>query len=111
MTQLTREMEGERPVLRLRGQFDRASAWALRERLETEAAPELVVDFSLVRDFSDLAVAVLAHGVQLTHARIVLRGLRQHQLRIFRYCGVDVADGREALATPTPPPAHAPASH
>jgi anti-anti-sigma regulatory factor len=111
MTQLTREMEGDRPVLRLHGEFDRASAWALRERLEREAASDVVVDFSLVRSFSDLAVAVLAHGVQLTRSRVVLRGLRQHQLRIFRYCGVEVGDGREPFTAATPPPPHAPLSH
>jgi anti-anti-sigma regulatory factor len=104
-------MEGNRPVLRLHGEFDRASAWALRERLERESASDVVVDFSLVRSFSDLAVAVLAHGVQLSSARIALRGLRQHQLRIFRYCGVEVGDGRDPFAVVPPPPPDARASH
>ncbi len=87
---IAREQEDGCPVLRVVGVFDRAAAWMLRDRAEQETARELILDFSLVRDFSDLGVAVLAHGLQACTARIRLRGLRQHQLRIFRYCGLSV---------------------
>jgi anti-anti-sigma regulatory factor len=97
---VTREWEGERIVLRIAGVFDRGNAWSLRERVERETAPEVLLDFSLVRDFSDLGVAVLAQGVHASGRRVLFRGLRQHQLRIFRYCGVvvDEISAREAVA-------------
>ncbi len=90
---ITREPEGERAVYRLAGPFDRGGAWALREQLEQETAREVLLDFSHVRDFSDLGVAVLAHGLTSLARRVAFRGLRTHQLRIFRYCGVVVDDG------------------
>src|SRR5829696_8002738 len=97
---VTREWEGDRVLLRIAGVFDRGNAWSLRERMDRETAPEVLLDFSLVRDFSDLGVAVLAQGVQASGRRVLFRGLRQHQLRIFRYCGVviDEISAREAVA-------------
>ena len=85
---IAREGEGEQAVYRLSGVFDRGSAWALRQRVESDSARDVLLDFSLVRDFSDLGVAVLAHGLIGAPRRILCRGLRQHQVRIFRYCGV-----------------------
>jgi anti-anti-sigma regulatory factor len=110
---IAREWEDGRVLLRLAGAFDRASAWALRDRVERETVPEIVVDFSLVREFSDLAVAVLAHGLQGASRRVLFRGLRQHQLRIFRYCGVAVEESaprRDAAAAPSPSRRAEPAS-
>jgi anti-anti-sigma regulatory factor len=106
---ITREWEGDRLVLRLDGVFDRATAWTLRDRVERETAGEILVDFGLVRDFSDLAVAVLAHGLQRSPRRVLFRGLRQHQLRIFRYCGVPVEEltAREAVTSRAQAPQHA----
>ncbi len=89
---ISEELEGERAVFRVAGTFDRSNAWALRDRVEREPRREVVLDFSLVRDFSDLGVAVLAHGLTATSHRVLFRGLRQHQLRIFRYCGVAVEE-------------------
>jgi anti-anti-sigma regulatory factor len=99
---ITREWEGERLVFRVTGVFDRASAWTVRDRVEVETAQEVLLDFSLVREFSDLAVAVLAHGLSGLRRRVAFRGLRQHQLRIFRYCGVPVEaiDAEDAVASP-----------
>ena len=85
---IARESNGEQVVYRLGGVFDRAAAWSLRQKVESEPAPDVLLDFSLVRDFSDLGVAVLAHGLIGAPRRILCRGLRQHQVRIFRYCGV-----------------------
>ncbi len=86
------ELEPGRAVIRIAGVFDRASAFELRDRLEREPAPDVVLDFSLVREFADLGVAMLAHGLVGGSHRLRLLGLRQHQLRIFRYFGVDVDD-------------------
>ncbi len=85
------ELEGGRTVIRVAGVFDRASAFELRDRLEREPALDLVLDFSFVREFADLGVATLAHGLAGAERRLWLRGLRERQLRIFRYFGVDVA--------------------
>ncbi|HET9596325.1 MAG TPA: STAS domain-containing protein [Anaeromyxobacteraceae bacterium] len=90
---IERTDEGSRAIYLLAGGFDRASAWALRERVEREsAAEEVLLDFTRVREFSDLGVAVLAHGLTGASRRVVFRGLRQHELRIFRYCGVAVEE-------------------
>ncbi len=87
---ILRETDGDRTVMRVAGVFDRASAFDLRARLEREPASDVVLDFSLVREFGDLGVAALAHGLAGADRRLHVRGLRQHQLRIFRYFGLDV---------------------
>ncbi len=83
------ESEKGRTVIRLIGVFDHASAFELRDLLERETG-YLVLDFSLVHEFVDLGVATLAHGLAGAEQRLTVRGLRQHQLRIFRYLGLDV---------------------
>jgi anti-anti-sigma regulatory factor len=101
---ISREVDGKRVVYRLGGVFDRSGAWSLRDKIESEpAGAEVLLDFSLVRDFSDLGVAVLAHGLSAGTHQVLFRGLRQHQLRIFRYCGVVVDEGhaREPAAATT----------
>jgi len=87
---IVRDLVDGRAVIRIEGVFDRASAFELRDRLEREPALDVVLDFSLVREFADLGVATLAHGLAGGERRLRLVGLRQHQLRIFRYFGVDV---------------------
>jgi anti-anti-sigma regulatory factor len=87
---IVRDLVDGRAVIRVEGVFDRASAFELRDRLEREPAGDVVLDFSLVREFADLGVATLAHGLAGGERRLRLVGLRQHQLRIFRYFGVDV---------------------
>jgi hypothetical protein len=89
---ITRNALGDRAIYSLEGSFDRGCAWALRERLERDGAVEAVLDFTRTREFADLAVAILAHGLTLGRRRVMLRGLRQHELRIFRYCGVAVEE-------------------
>lgn len=104
------EREGDRLIFRMSGVFDRASAWKLRESIERESGSELLLDFSRVRDVSDLGVAVLAHGLSRRQERVLFRGLRQHELRILRYCGVavDETSAREAEAAPALPQGAAP---
>ena len=96
---ILRETEGDRTVIRVAGVFDRASAFELRDRLERESSPELILDFSLVREFADLGVATLAHGLSGADRRLHLRGLRQHQLRSFRYFRVGVDALHDPAAT------------
>lgn len=87
---IRREMEGIHVVIRVAGVFDRASAFEVCEALDGEPDRDVVLDFSLVREFADLGVATLAHGLAGADRRLHLRGLRHHQLRIFRYFGLDV---------------------
>ncbi|HVI96581.1 MAG TPA: STAS domain-containing protein [Anaeromyxobacter sp.] len=83
------ERESGRTVFRVSGVFDRSSAAELRRRLDAEDGADVILDFSLVREFADLGVAALASELGAGR-RLRLRGLRQHQLRIFRYFGVDI---------------------
>jgi hypothetical protein len=88
---IQRDHEGPQTVIRVSGTFDRTSAFELTRRVQGEPRDERVVlDFSLVCEFADLGVAALASGLAGGDRRLQLRGLRQHQLRIFRYFGVDV---------------------
>ena len=89
---IARESNGEQILYRVSGVFDRGSAWTLLQQVESESGRDVLLDFSLVRDFSDLGVAVLAHGLIGAPRRILCRGLRQHQVRIFQYCGVVAPD-------------------
>jgi anti-anti-sigma regulatory factor len=87
-----------RVVFRVSGTFDRDCAWQLREQLAVETASAIVLDFTDVREFEDLGVALLAHGLSEASGRgararsVAARGLRYHQLRLFRYFGVDLDD-------------------
>jgi hypothetical protein len=83
---------GGEVLIRVDGTFDAPAAWDVCGRLG--AIPEtsnVVIDFSQVREFLDLGVAVMASGLVSGHGRhVVVRGLRQHQHRMFRYFGVDL---------------------
>lgn len=86
---ILREEQTNVVTLRLEGTLDGAAALMLRQALEEVTAPAFAVDFSRVREFQDLAVAVLSPALQ---DRVVeLRGLDTHHQRMFRYFGVAVA--------------------
>jgi anti-anti-sigma regulatory factor len=85
-------VNGSTALYRISGKFDGASAFDLAGRLQRESLSEAVVDFSQVDEFVDSGVAVIANALIATaQKRIHLRGLRQHQDRLFRYFGVEVA--------------------
>ncbi len=96
---IERETEGGRIVIRVSGVFDSDSANELRDRLAGEPGGDVVLDFSHVREFADLGVAALAHGLAGLERPLRLRGLRKHQLRIFRYFGLDVESLRGVPGT------------
>jgi hypothetical protein len=87
---IDREVSGGHVALKLSGTLDGRTALALRHALEDEGAREVVIDFSQIREFYDIGVAVLAHGIKEDGRHLLMKGLRQHQLRMFRYFGVDV---------------------
>lgn len=86
---LEREVNGSTALYRIAGRFEGACAWDLSARLEREPLLEVVLEFSRVTDFVDSAVAVIASSLAASPQRVRLRGLRQHQERLFRYFGVE----------------------
>jgi len=78
-------------LLRLDGVFDVPAARRVEKLLEKAKAGETVrLDLTHVREFHDFGIAVLAQA--LKHGKtckVALLGLRQHQLRMLRYFGVD----------------------
>lgn len=87
-------------LIRVDGTFDAPAAWDVRGRLGAiPATTSVVIDFSQVREFNDLGVAVMASGLAPGQGpRVMVRGLRQHQHRMFRYFGVDLDALRSASA-------------
>jgi ABC-type transporter Mla MlaB component len=91
----------ERFSIECAGVFDLQSALGLDETLGlVKAGGRVEVDLSRVREFHDAGLAVLARIIQRgseTH-RLEVRGLRERQLRLLRYLGVDLGDGRSRPA-------------
>ncbi len=88
-------------VLRVEGTFDAPAARALEASLAKAAAGARVdVDLTHVRDFHDLAIAVLADALHRSPAAVAVHGLGRRQLRVLRYFGVGTdAPGGGARAT------------
>jgi hypothetical protein len=87
---LEREVNGNTATYRISGRFEGACAWELARRLENEPLSEVRLDFSQVGDYVDYGIAVVANALLgLGQKRIHLHGIRQHQLRVFKYFGVD----------------------
>ncbi len=100
--EVIREDVGTRVILRLQGRFDGPAAYLLSSLL-SDIAPtqQVVVDFSRVIEFQDLAVGVLTRA--LTDRSCHLQGLRTHQERMFQYFGV-TTDGHDRSMRPPKPP-------
>lgn len=76
-------------VIRMDGEFDIDSVNTIRSRIEAlPGDAEVYIDLSRVREFHDRAVAMLADVLAVARARVSVRGLRQHQVRMLRYLGV-----------------------
>ena len=54
-----------------------------------EPGDHLRIDLTKVREFHDFGIAVLAQALTRCKAHVTLLGLRQHQVRVLRYFGVD----------------------
>jgi hypothetical protein len=72
-------------VLRLEGRFDRDAAAALRRVVEQLPPDSVLLDFSKVRDFLDLAVPDLTRNLEGRGVQVM--GLPHHLERMFRYFG------------------------
>src|SRR4051812_19783008 len=87
---IEREVIGGTARYRVCGKFEGACAWELAGRIEQEPLGELTLDFSQCGEFVDYGIAVLANALLSMPDKCVhLDGLRQHQVRLFRYFGVD----------------------
>ncbi|HET8540760.1 MAG TPA: STAS domain-containing protein [Anaeromyxobacter sp.] len=80
-------------LIEVDGVFDVPAAKRLGAVLERARPGEAIrIDLGRVSTFQDFGLALLAQALGETRAaRIALRGLRLHQLRILRYFGVDPA--------------------
>jgi hypothetical protein len=88
-----REVLGSTAWYRLNGNFEGSCAFDLARHLEQEPLSEVVLDFSRVAGFVDYGVAVMSSALlSMPHKAIHLRGLRHHQLRLFKYFGVEPDD-------------------
>ncbi|HEX7624014.1 MAG TPA: hypothetical protein VF400_10625 [Anaeromyxobacteraceae bacterium] len=80
-------------LLRPEGVFDVDAARRFSELLSRARPDEVfIIDLGQAGDFHDYSIAVLA-GVLggSCAARIVVRGLCQHHVRLLRYFGIDLA--------------------
>ena len=100
---IEREVIGGTARYRVCGKFEGGCAWDLAGRIEHEPLGELTLDFSQCGEFVDYGIAVLATALlSIPDKTIHLEGLRQHQLRLFKYFGVD-ADKIEHRPEHAPP--------
>jgi hypothetical protein len=77
-------------VIRMDGIFDVPAAQRLARALaQTDANEQVRIDLTQVREFHDYGVTVLAQALASRGERVVVRGLRQHHLRLLRYFGIE----------------------
>jgi anti-anti-sigma regulatory factor len=77
-------------LIRVSGAFDGLEARRLEVMLVgAEPGVRLRLDLTQVREFHDFGIAVLAQALTRCKAQVILLGLRQHQIRVLRYFGVD----------------------
>ena len=86
----TRIQDGDRCTLKIAGDIDGAATHELAGQVAAEQAGELMLDFFAVAHFDDRGLAELA-DVLRARGQVSLRGLREHQLRVLAYLGVDAA--------------------
>jgi hypothetical protein len=81
-------------VIQVEGALDRhATARIARCLGDLPPAAPLVIDFSRVDDLPDVGVAEVAKELA-GHSGVAVRGLGRHQLRLLRYCGLQLAPER-----------------
>ena len=82
----------EEVTIGLDGIFDGPAARRLEAVLaRAEPGTRFRIDLAKVREFQDFGIGVLAHAITRCRARVALRGVRNHQIRMLRYFGVDEA--------------------
>jgi len=84
--QISRNDTGGAVTLRLEGALDALAAASLRTTMDQLAGRQIVLDFTRVDEFQDLAVPILSGGLGQSPLRLI--GLGQHHARLFRYFGI-----------------------
>ena len=106
-----REVLGGTALYRVQGDFEGHCAFELAQRLEREPLDEVVLDFSRTSGFIDHGVAAMSGALlSMPHKAIRLRGLRRHQLRLFKYFGVEPELVSPAVLAAEPPAEPAPSA-
>ena len=86
----------KRSAVEFDGIFDVKAAQRL-DRTIDDARPgsSMLVDLRRVRDFHDAGLAMLARTILGSREKVSfdVRGLREHQHRMLRYLGVELASG------------------
>lgn len=82
------EERGAAVTVRLEGSFDAAAAVDLRKVIEVLGSKKVVLDFSGVRTFVDLAIGVLSRELEGQEIKLELLGLPGHHARLFHYMGL-----------------------
>ncbi len=96
----TPAMTSEAIQLSVAGRFDLPAALRLARALSEADEETLVrIDLTRVSHFDDSGVAVLGRALS-GHQRADVRGLRQHQVRLLRYLGVEGVGGSMVDAQP-----------
>jgi hypothetical protein len=92
------ETNGDDLVLRFEGLFNSSQAYEAQETLQgMRPGIHVSLDFGQVREFQDVAFALLAQdllrfGSPDSPLRLSVTGLCQHQARILKYLGVPGLD-------------------
>lgn len=100
------EAQASQVRVRLEGTFDASAAVALRKSLDALELHRVVLDFSHVRGFVDLAVGVLARELSGRTLEVELLGLPEHHERLFQYLGFGVGKARARRMTYQPEDLH-----
>jgi len=80
-------------VIRMDGVFDVPAAEQLARALDqTDENEQVRIDLTQVREFHDYGVTVLAQALSSRGARVIVRGLTQHHLRLLRYFGIETEE-------------------
>jgi anti-anti-sigma regulatory factor len=62
-----------------------------------DAGVRFHIDLTHVREFHDFGIAVLGLALTRSRAKVTLRGLRKHQIRVLHYFGVDAGPLESAV--------------
>jgi hypothetical protein len=87
------ELEREALTIRMSGVFDVPAARRFADALGEARGRAVHVDLTQIREFHDLAVALLARALA-GRAGTTVAGLREHHVRLLAYLGIDAGPGR-----------------